>query len=205
MTHQHQALPRNQPQLRVIKRRQQLSHVGRALEADESRDDDDAAQELVRTLRGHQITDGAAGQRDVALGAWDAAVVSKDDTEAHLAMILYRHTYIADPAPVRATSAGNPGDGVELITAEFCFSMESTMAGTLHFDGIVPTLEQEAPDVPNPMRAVEVFTERGALFLRVGPVEGLDAAHGSYTLKLSEAEAMGIVEAIGRALAAGSS
>ena len=76
------------------------------------------------------------------------------------------------------------------------------MASTLHYYGVLPTLEQEAPDVPNPTRAVEVFSDDMTTFLRVGPVEGLDEVHGSYTLKLAPADLQALVDALGRAKAA---
>jgi len=69
----------------------------------------------------------------------------------------------------------------------------------LRLDAVYPTLEQEAPHVASPRRAVEVFTQEKHVCLRVGPVEGVDPAHGSYTLLLSRNEAREIAEALRKA------
>lgn len=66
----------------------------------------------------------------------------------------------------------------------------------LRLDATFPTIEQEAPHVSSPRRAVEVFTHQGHVYLRVGPVEGDDPAHGSYTLLLSDGNAAEIAAAL---------
>ncbi len=75
------------------------------------------------------------------------------------------------------------------------------MPSTAIYDGVLPTLEQEAPDVPNPRRAVEVFTDAGFVYLRLGPVEGMDDVHGSYTIRLEPAAAATLIDALKRGCA----
>ena len=70
------------------------------------------------------------------------------------------------------------------------------MSGSVRLDVKFPTVEQEAPLVPHPARAVEVFSQGDRIYLRVGPVEGVNPAHGSYTLMLTRAEAGQIAEAL---------
>ena len=59
------------------------------------------------------------------------------------------------------------------------------MSGSVRMDAKFRTIEQEAPLVPNPARVVEIFTQDKHIYLRIGPVEGVNPAHGSYTLMLS--------------------
>ena len=69
----------------------------------------------------------------------------------------------------------------------------------LRLDATFPTIEQEAPHVSSPRRVVEVFTQQRHVYLRVGPVEGADPAHGSYTLLLSDADATDVAAALNEA------
>jgi hypothetical protein len=66
----------------------------------------------------------------------------------------------------------------------------------LRIDDTFPTIEQEAPHVTKPMRAVEIFTQEQHVYLRVGPVEGVDPAHGPYTLLLSRDAAKTVADAL---------
>lgn len=70
------------------------------------------------------------------------------------------------------------------------------MSGSLRLDAKFPTIEQEAPLVANPSRAVEIFSQDDRVYLRIGPVEGVDPAHGSYTLMLSPESAAEIAGAL---------
>jgi hypothetical protein len=70
------------------------------------------------------------------------------------------------------------------------------MSGSLRLDAKFPTIEQEAPLVPRPMRAVEIFSQNGLVYLRIGPVEGVDPAHGSYTLMLNAQQSAEIADAL---------
>jgi hypothetical protein len=70
------------------------------------------------------------------------------------------------------------------------------MSGSLRLDAEYPTIEQEAPLIAHPSRAVEVFSHDDRAYLRIGPVEGADPAHGSYTLMLSAANAAEIAAAL---------
>jgi len=66
----------------------------------------------------------------------------------------------------------------------------------LRLDAVFPTIEQEAPHVTTPRRAVEIFTQEQHVYLRVGPVEGVDPAHGPYTLLLTTDAAKSVGEAL---------
>lgn len=66
----------------------------------------------------------------------------------------------------------------------------------LRLDDTFPTIEQEAPHLTRPTRAVEIFTQEQHVYLRVGPVEGVDPAHGPYTLLLSWDAAKKVADAL---------
>jgi hypothetical protein len=66
----------------------------------------------------------------------------------------------------------------------------------LRLDAVFPTIEQEAPHVASAARAVEVFTQEQHVYLRVGPVEGVDPAHGPYTLLLTNDAARKLADAL---------
>lgn len=83
-------------------------------------------------------------------------MMGNDDPKAHAAMILYRHTYHKRRAP-DGFLPEIPVPALRSLPQNCLFRMEAKMPGTLHFDGVIPTLEQEAPDVPDPKRAVEVL------------------------------------------------
>jgi len=70
------------------------------------------------------------------------------------------------------------------------------MSGSLRLDAKFPTIEQEAPQLVSPARAVEVFAQDNHVFLRVGAVDGADATQGSYTLLLDADAAAKIVTAL---------
>ena len=70
------------------------------------------------------------------------------------------------------------------------------MSGALRLDAKFQTIEQEAPHVANPLRAVEIFSQDNRVYLRVGPVEGVNPVHGSYTVMLSAHDALEIASAL---------
>ncbi|NPT44367.1 hypothetical protein GNZ12_24255 [Paraburkholderia sp. 1N] len=70
------------------------------------------------------------------------------------------------------------------------------MGANIKFSRMLATVTSEAPGKANPKRQVEVFTQGGKTFLRIGPVDIEHAGEGRATVEISALDAAQLVDAI---------
>lgn len=59
------------------------------------------------------------------------------------------------------------------------------MGANFSFDKMLPTVSPEAPGASNPLRQLELFTNGGKIFLRLGAVNQENSGTDRYTVEIS--------------------